>query len=276
MPTTHCGVFSVGDHLVGVAVANVQEMFVLPEVHAPPNRAPAVRGLLRLRESVLPVIDLRVCLGLASSTVELEKLIELLAMREKDHLDWIDELERSTREARAFTLARDPHQCKFGVWYDAFRTDNGVLRTELARFGEPHARIHALAQEVEGLKATGRTDDALAVVDGARVGVLGELRATFASVGDVMRREHREVGVTVLLGSQRVVMVVDAAEVVAELDDVAEHDDPIRGDALRTPVVSRLLRWKGSPRPVLLLDLATLGQTAAAPAAVAATADCVG
>lgn len=272
MPTAHCGVFSVGDHLVAVAVADVHEMFVLPEVHAPPNRPPAVRGLLRLRDHVLPVIDLRVCLGLESSTDELERLVALLTARERDHLDWLDELEKSTHEARAFTLSADPRKCAFGLWYDAFRTDNGVLRTELARFGEPHARIHALARQVEGLKAGGRTRDALVLVDRARVGVLAELRAVFASVREVIRREHREVGVTVQIGAQRVVIVVDAAEVVAELEEVAERDDPVRGGALRTPVVSRLLRWKGSPRPALLLDLAVLGRAAAGQVDDAATA----
>lgn len=40
----------------------------------------------------------------------------MLAERETDHVNWINELERSVQEKRKFTLTTDPYKCAFGKW----------------------------------------------------------------------------------------------------------------------------------------------------------------
>jgi chemotaxis signal transduction protein len=237
-------------------------MFLLPEVHAPPLPRPGLRGIIRLRELVLAAIDLRVCLGLPPATAELGELIDLLSARERDHVSWLTELEAATREGREFTLATDPHKCAFGRWFDGFQTDNAVLRAELARFASPHARVHALASEVEAMKSRGKLDEAMAHIASARRGVLAELMQLFASTRDVVRREHREIGVAVDLSGHRAALVVDSAEVVAELDEIPREHDPIASGTIRGGLVSRMARWRGRPQPVLLLELEALGSAA--------------
>lgn len=158
MIDTRHGIFGVGPHHVAVHASEVQEMFVLPEVRRPPGCPPWQRGLVSMRGAVLPALDLRLRLGLAT----------------------------------------DPRRCKFGQWYYAFQTEDPVLRSELARFEEPHARVHALAIQVAGLREAGRTAEARALVAEARQGLL------------------------------------------------------------KSGLVRSLGRWKGSPQPVLVLDLPRL------------------
>ena len=55
------------------------------------------------------------------------------------------------KENGKFTLARDPHQCAFGKWFDNFKTDNIAVSEVLKKFDAPHKRIHALADEIEEL-----------------------------------------------------------------------------------------------------------------------------
>jgi len=55
----------------------------------------------------------------------------------------LTELEASWREQRPFKMARDPHACRFGLWYDRYQTDNNLLKMTLKKMDEPHQIIHA-------------------------------------------------------------------------------------------------------------------------------------
>lgn len=248
------GVFAVGPHLVAVPAGRIQEMFVLADVRKPPGIPPHQRGVARLRGAVLPAVDLRVCLGHPSAEAELMGLLQLLRDREQDHRAWLAELEASVREARPFALATDPRLCRFGKWYYAFRTDDAVLRAELARFEQPHAEIHALAVEVAGLLAAGRGEACAGVLERGRT-KLGELVGIFERTRQVLVEQQREVGVTVQLGGRAAVLVVDRAEAVAELEAIDAADDPLTSGSIPVELVSRLARWKGASQPVLVLDL---------------------
>ncbi len=256
------GVFGVGPHLVAVHTRHLQEMFVLPEVRRPPGCAPGQRGVVRLRESVLPALDVRVRLGLTSAGDDLNALVRLLEDREQDHREWLDELQRSVEEARHFALPTDPRLCKFGRWYHTYTTDDAVLRGELRALEEPHAKIHALAAHVEELQRDGRQAEALRILAAARNGLLQELVALFARTRGAMRAQHREIGVCARVAGTTAVLVVDRAEAVAELEPIAEAEDPVASGVLRPELIGALARWKGSSRPVLVLDLDRLGAPA--------------
>jgi chemotaxis signal transduction protein len=249
------GVFGVGPHLVGLPVAHVEEMFVLPQTHRPPDAPPHHRGLANLRGTALPAIDLRVCLGLESASVELDSLLALLCEREQDHVNWLADLEASVREDREFVLATDPRECKFGKWYYAFQTGDAVLRGELAKIEKPHTEIHALAAQVGVLKAGGKQKEALERLERARNGLLQELLRMCKSIQRAVREQQREIGVTTLLRGQRTVLVVDRAEAVADLEQFADADDPLVSGQLEADLVQRLARWGGAKAPVMLLDL---------------------
>jgi len=263
MGSDRFGVFAVGSHLVGVPADRIHEIFQLGDVRVPPNCPPHQRGVAVMRGGVLPALDLRVCLGHVSARAENEALVALLGEREEDHRRWLAELDASVREGREFRLATDPRKCKFGQWYYAFKTDDAVLRAELAKFEEPHARIHALAAEVQALRAEGGADRALASIEVARSGLLVTLIDLFEHTRQAIRDSHKEVGVTVELGGRRSVLIVDRAEAVAELEPFDEGNDPLAAGALRVDLVRRLARWRGSAAPVLLLDVDRLAAIAA-------------
>jgi chemotaxis signal transduction protein len=249
-------------HLLAIPAEQVLEMFVLPEVRRPPGVPAWQRGVTLLRGSALPAVDLRVCLGLESSEHELGAFLEELRGREADHRAWLAELEASTREGRPFGLATDPRLCKFGRWYYAFKTDDAVVRGALAAFETPHAAIHALAGQVAALRAEGRQADAIKRLEAARTGLLAELIEVFARTAQVVRQQHREVGAVVRLGKREVVLIVDRADAVAELEPIEAGDDPLRDGTLRVELVSRLARWRGAPQPVLVLELERLAAMA--------------
>ncbi len=56
--------FHVADHFLGLDIAVVQEVLRRQEITRLPLAAPAVRGIINLRGSIVPAVDLRRCLAL--------------------------------------------------------------------------------------------------------------------------------------------------------------------------------------------------------------------
>ena len=90
-------IFQVKEGLYAVGSQNVREIVMLPKVVEVPNLPPEIRGVINLRGKVMPLIDLRVKLGLPSAKAELDELVQLLHDREKDHHNWLKELESCVR-----------------------------------------------------------------------------------------------------------------------------------------------------------------------------------
>lgn len=261
-PRRHA-VFAVGTHLVGVPCEIVQEMFLLKDVRRPTGMGATQRGVAVLRGRTYPALDLRLCLGMAAAAEQTAQLVAMLGEREQDHRNWLAELEASVAEQRPFRLTTDPRKCKFGLWYYAYRTDDPVVRGELARFEQPHAAIHGVAVKVAALVAGGRAEEARQVLASTRSGLLAELIGDFARVKEAIVAQQREIGVLLALGGREVVLAVDRAEAVADLSEVAAEEDPVRQGTLRPEFVRGLAHWRAQEQPVLVLDVGRLEREAA-------------
>jgi hypothetical protein len=227
------GVFGIGPTLVGLPAAEVQEIFVLPKPHPMPRQSACHRGIISLRGDVMPALDLRICFGMEPAEVELDAMLNLLLERERDHVNWLNTLEQSVKNGVPFTLAKDPHQCAFGRWYYAFHSEDAVLRSGLAAFEVPHAEIHAVADQIDLLRAEGKHAECLLLLERTRAGRLAELVRLFQSLRVVVREQHREIGVRVHLFGRPASLVADRAEAVAAVDVLAQEQDPTASGALK-------------------------------------------
>lgn len=180
-----------------VSSEHVSTMVAVPETRPVPHSPRYVRGIINLRGKVLPLIDLRVRLGYTSSLDEHRDFLTMMAQREQDHRNWLNELESSVEEEREFTLATDPHKCAFGKWYDTFQSDDNALMAFIRKFDRPHRKIHALAHKVEALIAEGRVVEANALIADTRSQDLQRMVKLFSSVGDVLRESHREIAMII-------------------------------------------------------------------------------
>ncbi|HTS16060.1 MAG TPA: chemotaxis protein CheW [Verrucomicrobiae bacterium] len=223
-------IFTVKDCLYAIASESVQELLLMPPATRVPTTPPEIRGLINLRGNIIPVFDLRVKLGLPSIRAESESLVQMLQDREKDHLNWLRELEACVREHRTFGMARDPHKCKFGTWYDQFKTDRKTVRaslrlwTTLQRMDEPHQIIHATAEKVLRKADQGDTKGALALIEARRHEELAVLIQLFAELRQILAEDNREVIIVLCFGSRRLALSVDSAEAVEQIP--AENIEP--------------------------------------------------
>jgi len=200
--------------LYGIPADFVHEMVQIPEVVSLPSAPPYVRGVVTLRGHAVPLIDLRVRLGMPSLKEEWVHLVELLNAREQDHVNWLIELENSVKEKREFKLATDPHKCAFGRWYDNFKTDNLILGSVLKKFDEPHKRIHAIAQRVIELENKEAFDEAYAIIESTRATELSTMIQLFEETRTVLGTTMRELLLVVNTGGRDVAISVDSVEAV--------------------------------------------------------------
>ena len=219
--------FQIQSGLFAVNSENVHEIVILPKVVAVPNLPPEIRGVINLRGKVMHVVDLRMKLGLPSAKADLDELIQLLHDREQDHTNWLAELENCVRENRQFKLARDPHTCKFGKWYDTFQTNNNLLKMALKKMDEPHRIIHAAADEVLNLAHSGNERGALELLATRRSRELAGLSQLFEDSRRILLEHHRELAVVLGRGAKRLAISIDLMESVERIpqEDIEPMSD---------------------------------------------------
>jgi purine-binding chemotaxis protein CheW len=211
--------FQIRGGLYAVGSEYVREIVSLPQVVAIPGVPPEVRGVINLRGKVMQLIDLRVKLGMPAAKAETEELIQLLRDREKDHQNWLTELEGCVREHRPFKLARDPHACKFGQWYDQFQTEHSLLRMALKKMDEPHQAIHATADEALQRAEKGDEAGAMALLSSRRQGELAKLVKLFEETRQLICENQRELAVVLGARDERLAISIDRIESVERIPE---------------------------------------------------------
>jgi purine-binding chemotaxis protein CheW len=242
---------------LGVPSADVIEIGHLPHV-TPVVEGPAhLMGLATLSRQTVPVANLRTLLGFPPLQDERTRMVEMLTQRERDHIDWLEALERSLREGIPFAKARSPHECAFGKWYDAYRTDYTPLAVLLREFDAPHRRIHALADRLLALAASHRTAEALNMLNETRQTDLHLLIDLFARARELVSRMLQDMLVVVTVRDRWLGLTVDAIATVVTLAEPPVALPP----AVITPrnaFLTHSIRLPGRDRLGLLLHVEAL------------------
>jgi purine-binding chemotaxis protein CheW len=241
---------------LALEAGRVRRLILMPKVVALPRQPAATRGVIAVRGRTMPLVDLRVLLGMPSARAETDQVINLLCEREQDHRNWLSELEASVREKRPFKLARDPHQCKFGKWYDTYTPDNqSVALLALWRsFVKPHAEIHGIAERVCALGASGEHGAAQALIEATREGQLKAMIGIFEATRQMLRQNTREVAVVLERQGRQMSLTADEVLAIEGLGADALEPLPESAGSGGTEFTPHVARRPGSDSVVLVLD----------------------
>lgn len=182
----------------------IEAMSIPGDVRPMPNNPEHMMGIMRWNGTSIPVVDMRVLFGLPT----LAETTEEFAVMRQMHMDWIEALEDSVRNHTQFTKAVDPHQCKFGKWFDNFHTDNISLNFILNKIGAPHEYIHRHGADVQKCMAVQdwegaeqKYKEAYEVCTTQVLPLLDDLIRTYREVNHgiviVIRRGNRSLGLMV-------------------------------------------------------------------------------
>lgn len=208
----------------GIRAEYIQEMVLFDNVSKLPDHPDYLRGVVNLRGTVIPIVDLRMRLGLTGYTEERNNLIDIFDKQEKEHADWLKELKTSVEGKREFTLTSNPHACEFGEWYDKYRTDNELLKSLLGKLDAPHRAIHNIAIEVAEYVQKDDSQHAMAIIQNAWNTEFTELRSLFNETRQLLRESAREIVIVTKYDDSIIGFVVDKVEDVLDIqtENIAE------------------------------------------------------
>lgn len=252
LPYVIAGVKSL--HLA-VSAEYVQEIIRTPRWHAIPNVSRHIRGVINLRGKVLPLVDLRLRMGLPSALEEVEEMIAMLAAREQDHILWLKELLAAVTEGRPFTLARDPAECPFGKWFYSYKPEDIGLASVMYRFEMPHRRIHAIANDVLRHAESGEHDQAMEIILHTERGDLQTVINLFAEARTAFRESLKEVAIVLTDGRKNLSLTVDnVASVEPIAEDTVVDATPAMIGGVKPDLLRRVAHRAGGKGIVFLLD----------------------
>ncbi len=210
--------------LFSIPSTNAQSIIQMPEVTEIPDTPDSIRGIIKHRDEIYNLIDFRKKLAFQTLQEELSEFKSMIDQREKDHINWLKELEDSVHDARPFKLTTDPHKCAFGKWYDTFKTDNFFINDVLVKFDEPHKTIHSIAQKIEVLKKSNNFDEAHHLIKETREQELSQMKILFAKIKETIQQHSSERVILFNNSNSKFAIAVDQIESVEEIKKIETKD----------------------------------------------------
>ncbi len=233
------------DELYATPVAGVHSLVTPGPVTPMPHQPSHIRGVFSLRGVAIVLRDLRRTLGMPSIVEDIASFAALMDARCADHLNWLENLRRSTETGEPFTGAIDPNLCAFGKWYTQFKTDDWALNQILKAFDAPHRRIHEIAAEVQACMGRRELAAAQQIIADTEHTELQQMIKLFERAKEAYAKSRREIAVVLADGKQAL-----AVDDVLGVETLIPYDDV----ALHTPLCSGIARRRQTDATVMLLE----------------------
>lgn len=133
----------------------IDSIIISGKIQPAPGTPPSVAGMLAYAETTISVYEMREVFG----RMNLKKYVEQFGIMKDMHVSWVKDLEKYVNNGGTFDKELNPHKCKFGIWYDNFRTENKRLIRILKKINAPHDRIHKCGEEIIELRSKGFEQD---------------------------------------------------------------------------------------------------------------------
>ncbi len=204
-----------------IRIRDISEVIHCKNLTYMPSSNPAHKGVMNRRNEVVSVVDLRILLGMESIEKEAYEMISMLKEREQDHKNWVNELIASVEEEREFRLTTDPHACKFGKWYDHYKSDSYIINHHLDRFDKPHKQIHQKAVEIAKIVSKEGYKAAREVAYQAKEEELSILINLFAELYRVLENNYTELVIVFNIKGKHHAFTVDTVDRIITFDESA-------------------------------------------------------
>ena len=136
---------------------------------------------------------------------DVETLEAILVARQLDHVKWVGTLDMSIAQGDQFKKQLDPTLCAMGKWMSTFTSDDPHFNSIIAKFHEPHNRLHGYGGQINKMLAAGQIRAARALFDTEVVPTLAAIEAVFHEALEDVRENvgFLEQAVEVAFGSER-------------------------------------------------------------------------
>ncbi len=248
-------IFTLKKEHYGVATPYVRSMVAMSEVTKIPDSPKYIRGAIKIRNRVTPLVDLRTRLGMDSFLDKIKGQIAMLQEREKDHRNWLIELENSVKEKRPFTLATNHNKCKFGQWYASYIPKSYEESEFLKKFDMPHKRIHEVAIRVAEFIEKNEQNKAIELIASTHDNELAEMINLFSKFIEITKEQaKREITIVLENDKTRSAIAVDSIISVEKLAKDSIEPMPDFGNEIDDSLSTAIAKSSKDNSLILLLD----------------------
>lgn len=211
--------------LYAISCNTVLSLNQIPEITPLPVSPPEIRGIINFRAKSIELIDTRVLLNLKSITQDVKYFEDIMLQRYNDHLNWINNLDKSVQDNVKFSLTTNPHECAFGKWYDKYKPKNAniMFLSTFAKFDKPHKAIHQTAIVVQNLIEKGKHEEAVKLIQSTKNNELQEMLRLFEDIKQAYRDSRKEIVVVIGTENHCLGLSVDQVSAIEFLFEFDEH-----------------------------------------------------
>lgn len=214
-------IFTLHEQAYAVNSKYVNGIEMRPNNVTPLPDAPDIYcGLVKRREDVYPLLNMRKTFYFPSVDEETEEFGNMIEQRKNDHIRWIETFERCYTTKDKFTLAVDPHKCAFGKWYDQFSKSAHSITFHIKKIEEPHRLLHETAAMIINEMNRGNDKEAEALFKKLKNEYYPRVIAILNEVKEVYRSTYRETVVVLADEQQMLGLLVDEVLAVDKVEPV--------------------------------------------------------
>jgi len=246
-------IISLSHTLFGISSEMVTSMEILPPVTEIPQSPAYMRGMVKSRGKMLPLIDTRTKLGYKSLREELDELSQSFDHFKKEHHQILDELEHRLKSSEPISDTVSKEHCAFGKWYKTFKTDNFAIQHLLKQFEKPHTEIHDCPIHVARLVDEDKNEEAWNHYQHIRSTSLNEISRLFNKSATTVQQDIREIMIVVEINSVEIGMTVDSVTSVEYLNEGSIQEIPA-GHINEDAFASQIGKRQSVDQNVIILD----------------------
>jgi chemotaxis signal transduction protein len=213
-------IFNLSNQAYALPYHNLVQIIESPTATKLPNFNGNVRGTIDFLGETAVLFDLRKTIGVASMAEEITGVIQTLAGRKQDHINWLAKLKSEVDAGKDITVQTNPHLCAFGKWYDKFNSESVSLAKFMSRFDTPHKTIHQLASKAKELIQSGKADQAKEMIHEAENAEFANLLRLFDEAEAVIRTFTYEYAVVIERDDKKIAVSVDSVKSFERFDDI--------------------------------------------------------
>lgn len=257
-------VFKLMNCPFAVNCETITSITILPEnITRIPHMPDYMRGILNMRGSITPLLDMRSLFGMVSLKKECDDFSTMIEAQIEDHRKWVAELERCIETKEDFTFTTDPHKCDFGVWYDSYKAPNNVIGNHLKKIDSPHKKLHAIGSGVKKVmqesESSMREKQISKLLTAMNREIVPELIDLLEDTPTVFKESFREMIVVLEYPDLKIGILVDEVLSVDQLTYLSKDSET--KSAYDSKYVKGVGKSAKMEEMILLIDEETLGKT---------------
>ncbi|MCU4138297.1 MAG: Chemotaxis signal transduction protein CheW [Thermodesulfobacteria bacterium] len=181
--------FLIAEEEYAFPIEIVKEILRVGNITEVPETPEYILGILAVRDTLLPVVDLRKIFGFSDLAKDVNQELDKIL---KEHEDFVKDLKNSIETGSPFRCELDHNKCGFGLWMKKFITSSEKINQAIESMKKDHQLFHELAKIILQKVKEHNKDSALQLFENDIVPVFEKLKEHFKNLKEAISEDIKE------------------------------------------------------------------------------------